>query len=357
MRQFSLADIECLGLGATALGAGGGGETWVAELAVRDAIEHHGPVTVVEAGDLAPDDLVLPLGLIGTPTASSEKLPGGVEFSHAIDALTGYLNRTPAAVMALEIGGLNALFPLAVAARLGLPVVDADTMGRAFPRLEMTVLTLAGVPATPLSIADEKGNVVVLEALDHETTERVARAVVTEFGLIAAICCYPLRADQVVAHALLGSISGCLDLGRQLMAHARGEAGALETLLARTGGRRLFVGKVLDIERRSIDGTSRGSIVLEHLDLPDRTLRIEMQTELLLALEDGEVLAATPDLIVALDHEAGLPVTVEELAFGQRLDVLSLPCPPRWRTPDATALVGPAAFGYDIAATAVGRAG
>ncbi len=41
------------------------------------------------------------------------------------------------AVMSCEIGGANGLEPLAIAARMELPVVDADFMGRAFPELQV----------------------------------------------------------------------------------------------------------------------------------------------------------------------------------------------------------------------------
>ena len=42
------------------------------------------------------------------------------------------------AVMSCEIGGGNGLEPLAIGARMGLPVVDADFMGRAFPELQVS---------------------------------------------------------------------------------------------------------------------------------------------------------------------------------------------------------------------------
>lgn len=41
------------------------------------------------------------------------------------------------AVMSCEIGGGNGLEPLAIGAHMGLPVVDADFMGRAFPELQV----------------------------------------------------------------------------------------------------------------------------------------------------------------------------------------------------------------------------
>ena len=42
-----------------------------------------------------------------------------------------------AALMSAEIGGLNCMEPLVLGAELGIPVVDADGMGRAFPELQV----------------------------------------------------------------------------------------------------------------------------------------------------------------------------------------------------------------------------
>jgi DUF917 family protein len=40
-------------------------------------------------------------------------------------------------VMAVEIGGMNSLAPMYTAALMGLPVVDIDCMGRAYPEVQM----------------------------------------------------------------------------------------------------------------------------------------------------------------------------------------------------------------------------
>ena len=41
------------------------------------------------------------------------------------------------ALICAEIGGLNSFEPLLAGTRLGLPVLDADGMGRAFPELQV----------------------------------------------------------------------------------------------------------------------------------------------------------------------------------------------------------------------------
>lgn len=47
-------------------------------------------------------------------------------------------------------------------AELGLPIVDADGMGRAFPELQMFLPFVYGSPGYPAAVGDEKGNVVAL---------------------------------------------------------------------------------------------------------------------------------------------------------------------------------------------------
>ena len=61
------------------------------------------------------------------------------------------LQKKLCALMSAEIGGMNGMISLMVAAETGLPVVDADGMGRAFPELQMFVPIIKGH-----SIRDEK---------------------------------------------------------------------------------------------------------------------------------------------------------------------------------------------------------
>ena len=58
--------------------------------------------------------------------------------------------------MPLEAGGLNSLLPFQVAAAKGVPIVDCDGMGRAFPGIQQDTFTLNGVSTNPFIIADER---------------------------------------------------------------------------------------------------------------------------------------------------------------------------------------------------------
>src|SRR4029077_3581626 len=123
----------------------------------------------------------------------------------------------------------------------------------------------------------------------------------------------------------------------------------IAALVAVTGGFPLMIGKVTDVERRATQGFVRGSVAVEGLgDDAGRLLRLEIQNENLVALEQGRVLASVPDLISVLDSETAEAIMTERIAYGQRVTVIAFGCDPVWRTEPGIAVTGPRSFGYDF---------
>ena len=90
---------------------------------------------------------MLPLGGIGAPTVGRREAAApatrGVRLRDRLERVTG--RNAVAALMAAEIGGANGI----AAGRLGrrrsgCPVVDADSMGRAFPEVQQVAMYVAG---------------------------------------------------------------------------------------------------------------------------------------------------------------------------------------------------------------------
>jgi uncharacterized protein len=348
MRKLCVDDLDELTLGATLLGTGGGGDPYIAKLVLRQAIEDFGPVTIIDADELPDDAVIATIAVVGAPTVLIEKIPSGAQFVAAVRALSSYLGTEFAAIMPIEVGGMNTLIPLVVAAEMGIPCVDADGMRRAFPQIEMTAFTLAGIPASPLSLADEKGNQLAIETVSNQMAEKLVRGNAMMMGLANALASHSMTIRQVRESAILGSLAYCVEIGRRLHAIQRQDADAWSAFFEFTGGRKIFSGKLIDVDRRTTEGFARGTVVIEDFDEPDRTMRIEIQNELLLAVEDGRVVVTPPDLICLVDHETSDPITTETLAYGQRVDVLALPCAPEWHRDGMLEVVGPKAFGYDV---------
>lgn len=353
---IALDDIALIARGAAVLGTGGGGDPYLGRLMAEQAVRARGPVPLVDPWELPDDAAVFPVAMMGAPTVMVEKIPTTDQVGTSVRLLSRHLGRPVTHVACAEVGGVNSMVPIVAAAQLGLPLVDADLMGRAFPELQMVLPTLAGLRGTPMSIADEKGNVGVLDTIDNPWSERLARALTIEMGCSAIISNVVLSGAEVKDHAVLGSLSLCLRIGGAVEQARRERRSPVAAVTDALGGRLVFTGKVTDVARRTTTGFARGTATLAPLvsgpEGAQDTLGLEFQNEHLLATRYGadgaaSVEVSTPDLIVVLDAETGEPITTEALRFGQRVSVVGAPCDERWHSAAGLALVGPRYFGYD----------
>jgi uncharacterized protein len=337
--------LPAIALGCSVLGAGGGGESEAGMLGAMQAIRQYGPVEVVDLDDLPADALVMPVEYIGAPLVSLEKL-GNPESGDLVRThIEQEMGQPVAALMAGEIGGSNGLVPILWAARMGLPVADADGMGRAFPEAQHTTMEIAGISPTPSVIADERGNWLTVHAQDAYWLERLNRALSVVFGGDAAQTSYPMT----VAQARTGTARGTVTLASKVGTAMMTSDDPFAALEAELSARQLVSGKIVDVERRVEGGWVRGAVLIEGLATDSgRLVRLEIQNENLVAIEDGVVRAMVPDIITVLDSYTATPIHTERLSYGQRVTVVGMPADPIWRTDKGLALAGPRAFGYDI---------
>jgi DUF917 family protein len=348
MRQITADQLDDIALGAAVLGTGGGGDPYIGKLMAKAAIERNGPVTMLDPSELNDDDLIIPSAMMGAPTVMLEKIPRGTEIVTAFEAIQEYLGRKATATMSCEAGGLNSTTPFVVAAELGIPLVDADMMGRAYPELQMCMPTLYGVTATPMAIADEKGNSAVINTINNKWTETFARTLTVDMGCSAMIGLYSMTGAQVKEAAVHRTITQIEMIGRTIREAHSAHTDPIEAVRGAVNGYIIWRGKIADVARRTETGFARGEASIAGLgEFEGKTLRISFQNEFLIAQTDDEVLVTTPDLITVLDAETGEPITTETLRYGFRVAVLAMPCDPRWRSPKGLELVGPDYFGYE----------
>jgi DUF917 family protein len=351
MRELLLTDLKDLARGAALLGAGGGGNPTIGRLLVESELRGGGRVTLLDPEEVADDALVIPTSMMGAPSVFIEKIPAGDEGVRALRTLETHLGRRADATMPVECGGLNSMIPLVVAARTGLPVIDADGMGRAFPELQMETFGVYGVGGSPLSLADEHGSSGLIDTgTDNQRMERYARAVTIRMGGAAQIADYPMSGADMKRTAIPHTLSLALRLGRAIREareqHLDPFAALAEALRATlySHGRVLFTGKVVDVLRRTTDGFTHGSAWLAPMQTGPR-VELRFQNEYLVARLGDQTAAIVPDLICTLDADTAEPITTESIRYGQRVRVFAISTPPVMRTEAALAVFGPGAFG------------
>jgi len=341
--------IEDIALGAAVLGTGGGGDPYIGMLMARQAIRDYGPVELYTLDEFEDEDLIVPTAMMGAPTVMVEKMPSGDDIVNAFQAVGRYLGKPIRATMSIEAGGLNSVVPIFLAARLRLPMVDCDGMGRAFPELQMVTHTIYGISSTPFAMSDERGNTVLMETIGNSWTELFARSVTVNMGAMAMIALYGATVRQLKEAAIPGTISKAERIGRVIRSARVNEENPVDTVREAVGGYLVFKGKIHDVERRTEGGFARGDAHLEGVeDYAGQQLLLSFQNEHLAVRIDGEFRVTVPDLIVLLDIDTGEPVTTEAMRYGFRVAVIAIPCAAKWRTPEGLALVGPRYFGYQV---------
>lgn len=348
LRKIEDADLDAVEIGAAILGTGGGGNPYIGKWRCRQELRKGNEINVIPLDELPDDALVVSLGGIGAPVVGVEKIERGDECLQALRALEQEFDCKIDALISSEIGGANAMEPMLTAAQAGIPVVDGDGMGRAFPEMQMCTWSIYGHKSTPAAMADEKDNVVVIRnTRDEFWVETIARATVVSMGAAAAIAMAPMRGEFVKKTAVPHTVTQAFSLGNAVLSAQKQNLDPVETVLKHEKGRLLMTGKIVDLERHLKGGFARGHIALEGFgNFQGEKGKIAIQNEFLVFWRNDEMEVCVPDLIVVLDADTGFPITTEVLRYGQRIAVLALPCHELLRTPKALEIVGPAAFGY-----------
>jgi uncharacterized protein len=350
MSPITLDDIECLAVGAWILGTGGGGSPYLGLLNMRRLYAEGHRVGMMSPFDLADDDLVAVVSNMGAPLIGQERLADSRNIARAVVMQEEASGIKFHAVMSLEIGGGNGIQPLMAAAHLGLPVVDADTMGRAYPEAQMTSVAVGDLRPYPCALYDPRGiEAFVTKVPNWKWMERASRKICVEMGSIASTCKAPRTGAEVKEWGIHFTVSKAIGIGRQVREAGRRHADPIAAILDETGGKRLFAGKAVDVQRRPTEGFLRGRAVFDGLD-DDRgsRLAIDFQNEWVIAWRDDQAIAMSPDLICVIDTLTGNAFGTETIRYGMRATVVALPAPPVFLTRKGLEHVGPRAFGYDL---------
>ena len=350
LRQVTLDDIEPLRIGAGILGTGGGGNPYLGSLVLRLAMQRLGPEPIINPMELDDNALVAQVGGIGAPTVSVEKLDEGTEMVRAVQRLESHIGRKIDAIAIAEIGGSNSLRPLLAGLQAGIPTVDSDGMGRAFPEMQMsTFLFESDVNVAPFAMVDAGDNALVVPyTVSDIWAERIARNVAVSMGARAALAGSLMTGAQLKAHGVHYTLTLAHHLGNRVLEAQQEHEDVPEVIAELLSGHVLFRGKIIDVERRTTKGFARGSVTFESYGTERDRLRIEFQNEFLIAFLNGAVVITVPDSICIVTEDTGEPVTTELLRYGTRVAVIAAPAAKAMKTPAALAVIGPRAFGYDV---------
>ena len=351
---ISHADIADLCSGSVFLATGGGGDPYVSQILVEQALKKHGAVDLVPLADVPDDALVVAIGEVGAPTVSLEQLPIGTECLDVVDRFEAWTGRKITHIVSFEVGGANSVIPLIAAAAKKIPLIDGDGMGRALPEAQMMTFAIEGVRPTPAVAVDYAGGATYFDTADTLHYERQIRNIAMAMGGMVFTAEHPMTADEARRAIVPGTISFALEVGRTLtgnFGNAKHVEAPLRSLFDRSDYgilKHLYTGKIVDINRKIVGGFDVGEATIETVGGSAPPMTLSIKNEFLVATVGDQVVASVPDLITMVDHETSSPINSERIHYGQRVTVFGIGCPPHYRTDRALDVVAPRAFGFDF---------
>lgn len=268
MRHLVSSDIPDIALGSSLLGAGGGGDPYVGGLIARQALDKAGSVELYDADEVPDEWLVATIGGVGAPSVLAEKGINGCEITNLLAAQEEQLGRKLDAIVLSEIGGMNSVIPVAAAAIAGIPLVNVDGMGRAFPGLQQDSYNIAGVHTWPMAFADEKGNVAMLTTVDNDWMENLGRATVDAMGGQGIALGQFMSGETMKRAAVRDSLTKAKFIGETIrsikqIASDEGYSSPRAALFDKIGAVGLIEAKICDVTRETRGGFNFGRAQLD----------------------------------------------------------------------------------------------
>ncbi len=235
--------------GAAIFSAGGGGSLEEG-YKIADMLASQGfTVKLASPLEVPENAKVVNFAYVGATTAIDYDSNAAVK---TLKTLEEYANFSTYATIAVELGGFNTLVAVDVAARIGIPVVDADGAGRSVPEVHLKVYTIDDIPLTPMAVADVHAEnvVIVKETANSKSAERIARVLAAEWNQMAYTARRILTDMQVKTSPVQNTLSMSMRIGKLL----RTTIEPIKAILKETRGTKLFEGIVESVERKTEKG-------------------------------------------------------------------------------------------------------
>jgi len=268
----------------------------------------------------------------------------------AFELLQRHLETKFSGVILGEIGPLSLAEGLSIAARLGVPALDADTVGRATPEINQHSVRVAGYPLTPAAGATEFGDEVIIGKYGNPSRgEDLFRALSVVSGPIGVVDA-PITGDIAKREGTLvtGSLTLAMNIGRAVREAKAAGSDPIDAARVVGDGYKLFEGRVGTSTWADADGFLVGDVtVMGTGEYAGQSLFLDYKNEHLVAQLDGKTIATCPDLITMVDKATADGINNPDFVKGQEVVILGFRCDPLWRTQAGLDVFAPRYFGYD----------
>jgi DUF917 family protein len=300
LKKIDKSNLKALLIGSQFLGSGGGGKVHLIKQIIDNYFDNEFSVDLIGLDELSIDEYGAAVGVVGSPEVIEEYMPTGKEGKSLLKKLSASTGNKIRTLFTVEGAGINLIYPLVVAYTTGLPIIDGDTMGRAFPEMQMTTFQFNNIKITPVIFQDVENNYHVYNNEDASYIDLNIRQKIAQTNGLAFFTGYQ------ALHKVLKSIE-------------------------------LVRGQINNIN--DMDNANISSYVIGDYN-------IYFHNENLMIFKNKKIIGSVPDLITIIDLERLKPINVTDIHVGQNVAIIGTPAPLQLRTPTALSVIGPKSFGF-----------
>lgn len=303
--------VEKICYGASILGSGGGGDPKILKDYLLYLFDIYQSITLIDINELQENHLIVPIAFVGAPLISLERLPNLLSFEKIYHQILKDYPHHQIVLMPAEIGGCNALTPFVLGLKYQIPILDADLIGRAFPKINMCKPYVLNAPNSRTYLSCHKGNLITLDLQTPQLIENIVRSNVVHFGASAIIATFIFEAHQHQNYIIPGSLSRCLMLAQN-----------------KNIGKKIISGKIENVFHTMRNGFLMGEV---QISSGQKNISIFFQNEYLIIKDPDEGYQGSPDIIVIIEKKSQIPLSTDVIRYGLDIEVYLLEAPSFWK--------------------------
>jgi len=341
MSKFTISqnDIDALLIGLAIYGTGGGGDPEWGRIVLENDFAHGRVCELIDPEDVEDDAFVCCGGIMG-----SVKSLENLSYKDVVDAweddfvllkafrmMEELKGRKLDYIIPFEVGGINTPVIMSLAARMNIPMINGDALGRSAPETQMTSFIGHGVSLTPMPLVDHLGNaVIVMDANENTYADEVGRFVVTKGGALGGNAHYAMSGTQVKQACVPNTITSALEIGKTVLAAQDNDP--VGAFTKHVDGKLLFTGQITEVV-----GEDKGGFYLTNVkikgdgDRAGQQARIVVKNESMVLWVNEEIKVIFPDNAYMLYTKTGEGIMSVDLKPGVDMSVVGAPCSPRLR--------------------------
>jgi DUF917 family protein len=345
LKKIDKQSLEVLMVGSQFLGSGGGGKIHILRQLVKDSFDDSFSVDLIDLNEIDEVGIGTTVGMVGSPEALEEFLPTGQEGRELLEKMQELTGKKTDAIFTIEGAGVNLIYPVIVAYATGLPLMDGDAMGRAFPELPMTTFQFNNQPIAPIVFQDIDHISYVYNDQDASMVDLKIRQKIAETTGMAFFSGYQAPFAVLKRILIPHTFSVGIKIGEAFL-----NAKSFEDLMRELGHvtRNSLYGSAIEITR----GVVSEHVAMDHSNIASYQVgeyTVYYHYENLMVYHNKKLVANVPDLITLVDLDTLEPISVTDAELGMRVAIVATPAPLHLRTPTALSYVGPKAFGFKSA--------